>query len=71
MRTQSKTGKILKAQEFKGEQVMTDFRFVITDQSKAKMMQPGSLLNSIEKYSHVEVSALFLPCAIGPLFPRV
>lgn len=35
----SKTGKILKAQEFGGEQDTIDFHFAITDRSKAKMMQ--------------------------------
>ena len=35
----SKTGKILKAQEFGGEQDTIDFLFAITDRSKAKMMQ--------------------------------
>ena len=35
----SKTGKILKVQEFGGEQDTIDFHFAITDRSKAKMMQ--------------------------------
>ena len=60
---------MLKAQEFGSEQVTINFRFAITDRSKAKMMQSRITFDTRLKNPLMQDFLFFFPLCLWPIIP--